>query len=312
MEDVTTAPSADSPAVPTFETMSAAETANYLKTGKLPGIETESDAPQGDESGAAPDAATKDSQAKPRESRSERRIRQLAAEVARLKSGQAATPGAAAPAPTAQQVSAATAAAKKEVQLSDFDNFKDYEIALRAEIRQQLKDEVVSAIAAERNQQSQAEKQTQAQKESDKVASTFVERAAEFRKTLREDDFAERLNDVEAATRSPQHFWLANAIADSDSGPELIHYLSDHMEELEELLEVGPVKGLREFGRLEASSKVKLAAPRTKTAAKRITPDVGGSSSSAHMDDLEAIAASGDMKAYMRAMDKREAAERRR
>lgn len=336
--------------------MSETELSAYLKDGTVPTRgksaegsskeekkETKSDAAgdkPADESGAASDAAgkdTKDQEPKgdkkdqeppKRESRAERRIRKLAEENKALRAQLEANPGE--PKPPDPKAAAKAAddksQAPKKPRLKDFtdrigqkdgppdwetaqEQFDDAKDAYNEELR---KIAVKEALDAERNRTESEKQRAEQEKQTNKNAKAFADRAAEFRKTLKEDTFPQMFVEVkeaieDVAKQNPEMGQIGDVIVESDLGPELVNYFASNPDELDALLEMPLRRALREIGKLEASDKLKAPAPKTITTAKRGTTTVSGAHAVAE-DAIEAAIQKNNIAAYMDEANKREKA----
>ena len=190
-------------------------------------------------------------------------------------------------------------------QLENFATVKEWQEAFMehmAGMSQAKFDEWVSARDAKA-----AEERTQSErvKAVEKTAKDFVARVGEYRKTLKDDDFPECLQEVTEAVGG--HLHLADAIAESEVGPRLISHFAEHPEELSKLKAMSPEAAMRAFGRLEADPRFKPVAPKTKTSARRISDDIGGRGGSSDIDDqISEALARGDNKTANRLLDQQE------
>ncbi len=306
-------PASPAEALPDFSTLSSTQMADYMKTGEFPSEtkpKTDATAEPGQDatgkSGAASDAAepTTTTQEPPKPNREERRNQKLAnelrdarAEIERLK---------AAPITKTEERKAVTEGDPRP----DPDNFKTIK-EWQVEDTAWLDRRMDARLTKEREAREQEAQKAESDKSVKSLTQTFAERTKEYRKTLTDDTFADDFTEVSAFVRDYGH--LADAIVESEVGPQLITYFGDHFDELEKLAKMTPTAALREFGRLEVSDKIKGPAPKTRTAAKKIGSEVRGSSAVTDEDEQLAEAArTGNMKTYQRIMDKREAAENRR
>lgn len=313
--DVIAEPSAATEAAPlSLADMSETDRGEYLKTGKLPN-ETSSAAPDGAaKSGAASEPADKTTQDPPvKETRNDKRYRQLAEENKRLKDElgkrQAVNPGSESPTPK-QITKQATAEAKKEILLKDYEDYAEYEKALRADIALRIREGVADALNAEREARNTAEKQTALQKQTETRAELYRERSEKYAETLtdEENDLKECFSDVAGLIGDNRAlFPVADVLLDSEVGPQLIKHFGNDLDGFKALLAKGANAAILEIGRLE--EKVKPAPTRTATAAKRRSADVGGRGSGS--DPVLAAAERGDTAEYIRLMNEREGRSRK-
>jgi hypothetical protein len=329
-----TSPATETPA-PSFQSLTPSARKTFLETGdldlekaftpqKAEPIPDAEAVPKGgkpsDESGAAPDAAKKDTTQEPAgESRHDRRARKLAnelrdakAEIERLKG---ANPGQ----ETQKPMTNADSGPKKP-RLSDYpgtnEGIGEWEEAMYAFIQSGFKSEMKSALAAEHEAERMETERMRTEKQTESVAETFIERAAKFRKQLKLDDFPDHFSEVRDFCEKTKRWDLSDAILDSPTGPEMTYYFGEHFEELEALAKMSPNAALREIGRLEVSGKIKTPVSKKHTDATRLAPEISGTGS-ADNEEAQLIAAAerGDMKTYNKIMDRierREMAEIRR
>lgn len=326
--DVTVdASSTPADALPNFETMSHSDLVKWKQTGDLPkqATETETSDATGDpekdasedESGVVPETTKKETEQQepdPKE-HTNRRMRRLAAQVKALEA-ELAKARDTKPAEVRQETKAD---AKKAPKLQDFsaatpeEAVDKWEEALHAYYRETLSESVKEAIRVEREAAKQAETQTEAEKATEKLTNTFVKRSQDYRKTLKEDNFSEHFVDVKEFCEEGNLGFLADAILESEVGPQLITYFGENFDELEKFGQMTMNAALREIGRLEVSEKIKGPAPKTRTAAKKIGSQVDGRTAVSDEDEaIEKAALSGNAREYNRLMNKREAAENSR
>ncbi len=306
-----------------IETMSHEERTAFLESGTLPGEEkplSDGDAKAIAESGAASDAA-KDTQEPKRETRAERRIRQLHAENKKLAAELETTRQRPIEQGQQQRMENVSSAPK----LKSFTDkigttYEDYEAAHDAwenandaHYANQSTSAVQSTLQRERDAADRAKADDTAKQIAETNAKEFAKRAETFRKTLKADTFAESFAEVcetvnEALATRPEMTQIAAALVESDLGPELVHYFGQHPDELDALLEYPISRALRELGKLEASDKIKAPAPRTRTAARRIGSDVAGRTASSADPEQEAVE-KRDMLGYLKASGSLKATE---
>lgn len=329
--DVQAGPSpAPTEGLPDFQTMPRTDYENYLKTGDLP---KETKAPTSDtepesgqttdtaKSGAASDAAdtttkTQENTPKP-PNREERRNQKLNNENRELKARLEALEKAKDERGSERHESAE---ADDEPGLEDtnpdgtpkYKTVKEWQ-KVHSKWRDDREDARIDKVLRTERERIASEAQAaEAEKAGKTLATTFVERVKEHRKTLKEDTFVEDYTEMHALLNG-KHEELAQAILDSELGPQLVTYFGEHFDELESMAKMPLASGLRALIKLESSEKVKGPAPNTRTAAKKIGSHVGGSHSVSDEDaEIQAAAESGDMQKYTRLMNKREAAETRR
>lgn len=313
--DVIAEPSAATEvAPPSIADMSETDRGEWLKTGKLPN-ETSSAAPDGEaKSGADSEPAETTTQDPPvKETRNDKRYRQLANEnkrlAAELERIQSATRGSESPTPKQIKTEAITAA-KKEILLKDYEDYAEYEKALKADIATRIREGVAEALTAEREARTTAERQTALQKQTETRAELYRERSEKYAETLTDEDndLAECFSDVAGLIGDNRAlFPVADVILDSEVGPQLIKHFGNDLDGFKALLAKGANAAILEIGRLE--EKVKPAPTRTATAAKRRSADVGGRGSGS--DPLIAAAERGDVAEYIRIQNEREGRSRK-
>lgn len=325
-----------------FKEMTETERSTFLKDGTIPTRkpkteEKPQETPSDDgkekpvESGAASDAAgkeketSKETEDEPkRESRAERRIRKLTDEVKQLRAELAAKSETKHPAPSTATAKPADTNAPKRPRLKDFtdkvgakDGYIDWDAAHEA--YEEATDlfheerEKTAVLKALQEQQSKldAEKQEQLQKkETNKNAKAFADRASEFRKTLKEDNFAPLFVEVkeaidEAMKERPEMAAISDVLVESEVGPQLVYYFGQHPDVFDDLLEMPLRRALIEIGKLETSDKIKAPLPKTITAAKKSAASVSGAHATSE-DPLEKAVEKNDMKAFLAEHNKRE------
>lgn len=136
-----------------------------------------------------------------------------------------------------------------------------YQVALIDYARTQARNEVQSAFKAEREQQMQAER-----------AGAFEKRQQDF--IASKPDYAEKvmLNRNLPITAS-----MAEAIRDSDVGPQVAYYLAENMDRATAIAQMSPMAQAREIGRIEARMEVKTSAPIAVSKAPPPPPSIEGS-----------------------------------
>lgn len=323
--------------VTNFKEMTQAQIDAYLTDGTVPQRETkekpsDDGKPKPVESGAAPDAATKKEIQEPtktdddepkRESRAERRIRKLTDERNQLRAELAKKSETQSPVSSTAKTDP-NGTAPKRPRLKDFtdkigakDGYSDwdaahvaYEDATDLFHEERQKTAVLDALK-EQQSKLDGEKQKDLQKkETDKTAKSFADRASTFAKTLKEDNFAQLFVEVkteldEKIKTNPQFDQVSQILVESEVGPELVYYLGQHPDVLDDLLDMPLPRALREIGRLEVSDKIKAPTPKTITAAKKKTPDVSGSHASPE-DPLEKAVEEKNMVKFIEESNKRE------
>lgn len=302
-----------------LETMSEQDRTNFLTDDLLPG-ETKpksDDAQKAVETGAASDAAKHDQESAdeeppPRETRAQRRIRQLNDKVKTLEA-QIAQRGTERP----SELKAAAASPSKAPKLKSFTDqigtkYTDYDSAHEAwEDAQhgfyadERKTAVTEALKTEREALNKTTAEETAKKTGEAQGKEFAKRAETFRKTLKQDSFVESFTDVkeavdEAMVDNPDWGEFSAALVESEVGPELIHYFGQNPDAFDALLAMPVSRALRELGKLEVSDKIKAPTPKTRTAAKRIGTDVGGRSAASSDPEEEAVN-KRDMIAFLKA-----------
>jgi hypothetical protein len=101
--------------------------------------------------------------------------------------------------------------------------------------------------------------------EAAQIKQTFSEREAAF--TAKTPDYREKLYESGTVPISDA---MADAITDSEIGPEIAYYLANHREEAMQLYQLPPSLAGREIGKIEA----KLAKPATATTVVPLVPKV--------------------------------------
>ena len=136
-----------------------------------------------------------------------------------------------------------------------------YQSALIDYARTQARNEVQSAFKAEREQQAQAER-----------VGAFEKRQQDF--IASKPDYAEKvmLNRSLPITDS-----MAEAIRDSDVGPQVAYYLAENMDKATAIAQMSPMAQAREIGRIEARMEVKTSAPVAVSKAPPPPPSIEGS-----------------------------------
>lgn len=199
--------------------------------------------------------------------------------------------------------SAKTAERKAAPKLKDFDNWEQYEEARDKYDAEQRRADMQEFFAQQREESSKRESEAKAQEQSEKNAKAFADRAKEYRKTLKDDDFVECLQEVIEATNS--HPYLAEAIRDVECGPQLVKHFADNPAELDKLKGMSEAAALRAIGRLEADPRFKPVSPKTKTAVKRTSEDIGGRGGGSDIEDeINDAIARGDHATATRLYDK--------
>jgi hypothetical protein len=324
-----------------LKSMSEAQRVEFLEKGTIPTRQPKTEETKSDdgkekpvESGAASDAAgkdtkdleTKDDEPKPRESRAERRIRKLNDELKQLRAELAAKPETKPPV-TSVATKPADANAPKRPRLKDFtdrigakEGYTDWDAAHEAYEEAtdlfHVEREKTAVLDALKEQQAKLDSQKQAdlqKKETNKNANAFANKAAEFRKSLKEDNFAPLFVEVKEAIddtmkERPEMAAISDALVESEVGPELVYYLGQNDKILDDLLAMPLRKALIELGKLESSDKIKAPAPRTVTAAKKSASSVSGAHANSE-DALEKAVEKNDMGAFLKEHNKRATAE---
>ncbi len=320
--DVTAVDKTAETPVPSLATMSSADREKFMRTGDVDIdallAEPKSSEPASDdktatgESGAASDAADKDAQEPPKETRFQKRYKKMEerAAAAERERDELRAKLEAKPAPSQAADKA------KRPRAKDYPSIDAWEDAVEAYDDKLRADAVREAIRQEREAENQKTQQAEKDKSETKQANSLIKQIKEFRKELPVDDFDEKFIDVKDFLNEKQAMHVADALVESEKGAALINYFGDHPEELEKLVELSPSAALRELVKLELSDKIKVPAPKKITDAKRIVPDVDGKGSSSDEEsELLQAAANGDMKTFNKIMDlreKRELAESRR
>lgn len=146
--------------------------------------------------------------------------------------------------------------------LEDFSNFDEY-IAAKAEFIAESK---LSKAFEEREQK---QREREAQESHKKRLETWQERIDAFRATA--SDFEEVLESAEVSLTES----MANAIMESEMGPQLAYYLARNPEEAEKLTSLSPSALNRAIGRIESKIENEQLAKKQSTAPKPVSP-VGG------------------------------------
>lgn len=140
------------------------------------------------------------------------------------------------------------------------EDFNYDEAAYQAALFQHVKDEA-ARVARDELQQERSREKEQAKKQ------TFKQR---------ETDFAKANPDYFTITRDPSLPFtrdLVELAAESEHGPEVLHYLAKNREIADRIAELSPVAAAREIGRIEAKlEKPQAPAPAPKPAVSKAPP----------------------------------------
>lgn len=133
---------------------------------------------------------------------------------------------------------------------------------------------------------------------------------------------AARAADPEFDTRlnpdTPISAPMREIVRDSDVGPELLVYLSEHQDEAQALAAAHPAVVLRKMGALEAQLRSRATSTNSGTASPKTVSDapapaqtsVGGRSAEP-LDPVEAAVATGDVRAFRQARLRQRTAHQR-
>jgi hypothetical protein len=302
--------------LPRLQDMTEAERQAFLKDDTLPEAkETPSDdtAKAEVKTGAESEPATKEesTEEEPRagKSRYQRRIDRLTAQVKELEARLSAPSGN--ETRTEQVKTESTSKAPKWSSFQDQVGTK-YANEMAAwnayeDAREEYQDNRAAImVKAERAKLESEKAQETARQITEGNAKEFAKRAADYRKTLAKDSFQESFNDVyeavnEAMIGRPDVGQIADALVESEVGPELIHYYGQRPEEFDKLLEMPVARALRELGKLEVSAEIKTPTPKTKTAAKRIGSGVSGAGANSSTDPEWEAAEKNDIRIALKA-----------
>lgn len=135
----------------------------------------------------------------------------------------------------------------KEAQAGDTakpkrEDFQDYDLFIEA-LADWKADEKVKA---ERTKRSEDEAKDRAEREARTARQTYTEREAKARE--KHEDFEE----VALDNSLPINDVMAQAIIDSEEGPELLYYLGHNRKEAERISKLSPLQAIKELGKLEA------------------------------------------------------------
>lgn len=305
----------NSEALPRLQDMTEEARSAYL-SGKEEEQKETSEGGEPAKSGAASDAAEKAQEPaeeeKPGHSRFQRRIDKLTAQNKDLEAKLAKLSGTEKPAARETESSATSKAPRfREFQNQIGTKFKDWdeahdawESAVYAFNAEEKARAVADAIKAEREELKTKETRAEAEKTLEKNAKKFADRQAEFRKTLKADNFNEMFLEVkdaldDAISANPQYAEISQVLIESEVGPELVHYLGEHPKEFDALLQMPITRALRELGKLEVSDKIKAPTPKTHTAAKKIGDSVKGGTVT--HDAIDEAVKKRDMRGFLKA-----------
>ncbi len=311
--DVITADKAIETPAPSLATMSAADRQKFMATGDvdidalLAEPKETSEPAAADkapvvESGAASDAAGKDLQEPPKETRFEKRYKKMEARALAAESRLAELDKGSVADKQPEVISSA-----KRPRAKDYPTIDAWEDACEAFDLKERKSAIAEALRTEREAESRKAQETERERTESDVVNSLAKQITDFKKATAIKDFDEKFLEMTEFLKESKAGHLEFAIAESDKGAALINYFGDHPEELEKLAAMSQTAGLRALGHLEASGKIKVPATKKITDAKRIIPEVDGKgAASDEQDELESAAARGDMKTFNRIMDLRE------
>jgi chemotaxis protein histidine kinase CheA len=249
-----------------------------LREGKeVPVVEKTSEKPAVEpvtESVAALDAAAQTEEQKEAAEKAKKgdklnqRFSELTGQIRELKQQLAAKSGTGQPEPA---VSKPEAAAPVKPLLKDFTDYETY-LEKHNEYLEKRQDYLIEQREQQRTKADEAKaRETQAKT----VADTWAEKtkAAE----AKHEDFAEvALKDDLPVTPA-----MADAIRDSEIGPEILYHLGKNPDEAARISKLSPIAAIRAIGKLEASLAVEATEPQTKTPPVSKAPEpirpVGGS-----------------------------------
>jgi hypothetical protein len=236
-----------------------------------------------------------------RESRAERRIRQLNDKVKTLEAQVAQKPGTETRTSSTSDAKTSKAPIFKSYSVEIGGKYTDWDAAheawetdLHAFYATQGKESVSEVVKAEREAQQRAEREAKDTETTKAQAKDFAKRATEHRKTLPQDNFSEHFVEIkesldEVIGERPEMAEISGVLLESEVGPELITYFGENPDEWDALLDMPLTKALREIGRLEGSDKIKAPTPKTRTAARRIGSRVSGAGASSADPEMEAV-----------------------
>lgn len=162
------------------------------------------------------------------------------------------------------QPAKATEAEPKE---TDFQSYADY---LRAVARYETNQRL---MAERKASEETALKQTRDQYES-QIAQEFQDRISDFREQTEDFDDVVQGSGIFDLPDSPTVKAMSLAIAESDTGPQILYHLAQNIKEANRIARLSPYAAAREIGKLEAT----LSTPKPKKPSKApdpITP-IGG------------------------------------
>jgi len=340
MDDQTTAPIAAPESAPPSDSapvtpsdrlarMSPAESAEWRKSGTVPGVEAPVSA-QGDGDGgedavedhrvapveAAPAVDPAASAAgrtlnKRKQQTAQERINELAranylkdGELKALREQLTSRPAAAAETPAPVPPAPAASADPDEPKEEDFDTYAQF---VRATARYETR------LAQQADRADRAQQQGRAQlSEVAKAHDTRVEAFA-----AAHPDYLDVITQQTAVMPTPL---LAEAVLHSELAPEIAYHLNTHLDEYRALIALPPALLLKALGklesRLEAASPASAAATAAASTPNHVTrapapPPTLGSRAAAPADGVEAAVARRDVGAYLREANAREASARR-
>lgn len=309
--------------LPDLATMSEEDRTKFIETGEFPQKAAEGDGQPDATSGAASAAADNGQEPANDEptvgkSRFQRRIDKQTARIkdleAQLSQMSAQPRGAERPAEAATDQSLTAPSLKSFTdQIGINPKYPDYDTAHEAWERtihafygDQTRRAVAEVLKQERAALDKATAENTAKRTIQENAKEFAKRAAEYRKTLKQDRFIEHFTEVkkaidEAMAERPEMGELSDLLIEIEAGPALIQYLGEHPDELDAILELPVARALHEIGKLEVSDKIKAPPPKTTTAAKRIGSQVHGSAAATVTDEEVAAVESNKIEDFLKA-----------
>lgn len=286
------------------ETFTPAQHTEWMKTGKVPDAKPAADPSPVEKQVVVPESATTQQQGEKELGKAgQARIRELAAKVKELEAKLA---------PAVKTESAPVKAAKAAPMPvfgekgHEDETFGDFEA-------RKLEHVVQTALAMDR-----AEREKERVEASTAAAKKAVEDAWSERVTAAAGELKMSVDEFKAKAFSkdvPISDTMDQFILDSDIGPKVLHYFSDHVDEAKAIASMPAWKAARALIAIEQSlsveapeKKVAPVVPITKAA--RPAPDLNAKSG-APVDELKAAVEAGDMKRFNELEDAKLLARRR-
>lgn len=132
-----------------------------------------------------------------------------------------------------------------EPKLDDFATWEDYQKAVRAYDKEQIRTELEAKLQNFGTQQKQQSEAEQRQAEWHEREEAIAKVHSDYKET------SEAALEVLAESKSPSVKAVATAIEGSEVGPELLHYLGQNLEEFEALVALDPKQAERALIRIE-------------------------------------------------------------